>query len=546
MKKLFCSFFLIGFWGITLTFAQTKPIKNIIFMIPDGTSIDVLALARWYNNALPLAIDPYIRGLVKTHCSDTPIGDSAPTGSTYSTGHLSRTGFVATYPDSVMQGYNIVATDPKRRFSPMFTILEAAKMQGKSTGLVVTCFFPHATPADFSSHSQHRDNYDLLSRQMVYNNIDVVFGGGYSYLKPDKRMDKLDLVKVLNENKITFLQSPSQMQAFSGNRVWGLFAPQALKNDLDRNPAEEPSLAEMTKKAIDILSQNNNGFFMMVEGSKVDWSAHDNDAIGMVTEFLAFDKAVKVALDFAKDDGNTIVIVAPDHGNSGISIGNSKSNKGYDKLTLKELMNPLLNAKNTVEAINDLINSKSTPDQIRSVFANRYGVKNLTATEMNDIQACFGDQSTGNNSKSKKSAYALQKLTAEIFNRRTYIGFTTTGHTGEDVFLAIYSPEKNAPSGLMLNSEVNRYMQQTWSVNLDSLTDTYFVPHATVFEGYTQSIDSTDKFNRVLIVKSDKTILRIHENKNVVFVNEEEQKFSTLMVYNGISFYVPMSLRKLL
>jgi alkaline phosphatase len=546
MKKSFCLLFLIVFLGITSTFAQAKAIKNIIFMIPDGTSIDVLALARWYNNALPLAVDPYIRGLVKTHCSDTPIGDSAPTSSTYSTGHLSRTGFVATYPDSVMLGYNIVATDPKRQFSPMFTMLEAAKLQQKSTGLVFTCYFPHATPADFSAHSQHRDNYDLLSRQMVYNNIDVVFGGGSSFLKPDKRTDKLDLAKVLNENKITLLQTPSQMQAFSGNRVWGLFAPQALKNDLDRNPAEEPSLAEMTKKAIELLSQNKNGFFMMVEGSKVDWSAHDNDPIGMVTEFLAFDKAVKVALDFAKADGNTLVIVVPDHGNSGISIGNSKCNNGYDELTLKELMNPLLNAKNTVEAINDFINSKSTPDQIRSVFADRYGVNNLTTAEMDAIQACFGDQSTGGKPKSKKSAYALQKLTAEIFNRRTYIGFTTTGHTGEDVFLSIYSPENNAPTGLMLNSEVNRYMQQTWSVNLDSLTDTYFVPHATVFEGYTQSIDSTDKFNRVLIVKSGKTTLRIPENKNVVFVNEVEQKFPTLMVYNGISFYVPMSLRKLL
>jgi alkaline phosphatase len=545
MKKSFCSLFFVVFAGIASTFAQAKPIKNIIFMIPDGTSIDVLALARWYNNALPLAVDPYIRGLVKTHCSDTPIGDSAPTSSTYSTGHLSRTGFVATYPDSVMQGYNIVAPDPKRRFSPMFTILEAAKLQQKSTGLVFTCYFPHATPADFSAHSQHRDNYDLLSRQMVYNGIDVVFGGGSSFLKPDKRTDKLDLAKVLEENKITLLQTPSQMQAFAGNRVWGLFAPQALKNDLDRNPAEEPSLAEMTQKAIGILSQNKNGFFMMVEGSKVDWSAHDNDPIGMVTEFLAFDKAVKVALDFAKADGNTLVVVVPDHGNSGISIGNSKCNKGYDELTLKELMDPLLNAKNTVEAINDFINAKSTPDQIRSVFADRYGVRDLTAAEMESIQACFGDQSAGK-SKSKKSAYALQKLTAEIFNRRTYLGFTTTGHTGEDVFLAIYSPDGNAPTGLMLNSEVSNYLQRTWNVNLDSLTDTYYVPHTLVFEGFQQSIDSTDKFNRVLTVKSDKTTLRIPENKNVVFVNGKEQQFPTLMIYNGISFYVPLSLRKLL
>lgn len=545
MKKQYCSLLLMIFLGVASAFAQTIPIKNIIFMIPDGTSIDVLALTRWYNNGQLLAVDPYIRGLVKTHCSDTPIGDSAPTSSTYATGHLSRTGFVATYPDLVMDGYNIVSTDPKRQFSPMFTVLEAAKLQQKSTGLVFTCYFPHATPADFSGHSQHRDNYDLLSRQMVYNNIDVVFGGGSSFLKPDKRADKLDLTKVLDENKIILLKTPSQMQSFVGQRVWGLFAPQSLKNDLDRNPTEEPSLAEMTQKAIGILSQNKNGFFMMVEGSKVDWSAHDNDPIGMVTEFLAFDKAVKVAIDFAKADGNTLVIVVPDHGNSGISIGNAKSNKNYDKITLKQLMDPLLKAKNTVEAIHSFIDSNSTPDQIRGVFETRYGISDLTPQEMASIQACFNEKSS-EKSKSKKSAYALQKLTAEIFNQRSFIGFTTNGHTGEDVFIAIYDPRNNAPTGLMLNNEVNSYMQHAWNLNLDSLTDTYFVPHSVVFDGFAQSIDSTDKFNRVLIVKNQKTTLRIPENKNLVFVNGVEQKFPTLMVYNGIMFYVPMSLRKLL
>lgn len=534
----------ILFLVINNAFCQNKLIKNIIVMIPDGTSIDVLALARWYNNGNPLSVDPYIRGLVKTHCSDTPIGDSAPTGSTYATGHLSRTGFVATYPDSVMQGYDIIATDPKMAFSPMFTILEAAKINRKSTGIVVTSHFIDATPADFSAHSRYRRNFDLLSRQMVYNNIDVVFGGGYSFLKPDKRTDKLDLSTVLLENGFSIITTPSEMAASHSNKVWGLFAPQALKNDLDRDSNKEPSLAEMTQKSIQILSQNKEGFFMLVEGSKVDWSAHDNDPIGMVTEFLAFDKAVKVAIDFAKLDGNTLVIILPDHGNSGISIGNAKSSHHYDKIPLKKLMSPLLKAKNTTEAVSDFINSTSSPEQIRDVFATRYGVDDLTIEEMKSLQTCL--QINPKDSKDKKSALSLSKVTAEIFNRRTYFGFTTNGHTGEDVFIAIYSPENNAPTGLMLNSEVNKYMQNVWNVDLDSLTNTYFVPHSEVFKGFDQSIDSTDRFNKVLVVKNKKVTLRIPENKNLVFVNGVEQKYPTLMVYNGFSFYIPSSLRKLL
>lgn len=546
MKTKISTFLFALVVATTNIFGQNKPIKNIIIMIPDGTSIDVLALARWYNNSVPLAIDPYIRGLVKTHCSDTPIGDSAPTGSTYATGHLSRTGFVATYPDSVMQGMEIIATDPIKAFSPMFTIMESAKLMGKSTGLIVTCHFPHATPADFSSHSQNRDNYELLSKQMVFNNIDLVLGGGYNYIDPKKRNDKLDLTKLLIYRGYTLLKTPAELQSFNGLKAWGLFAPESLKNEMDRDPQAQPTLAEMTQKGIELLSKNENGFFMMVEGSKVDWSAHDNDPIGMVTEFLAFDKAVKIALDFAKTDGKTLVIIVPDHGNSGISIGNSKSNKTYDEITLKQLIGPLKAAKLTADAITELIDSNSTSEQIREVFAAQYGVNDLTANEIDTLQSYFRYKSMMKQGKLKRNPVVIQKLTATIITKRTYLGFTTYGHTGEDVFFAAYDPRNMAPTGLILNNQVNEFMQQTWNTNLDSLTNLFFAPHTEVFSGFNYSIDSTDRMNKVLMVKTQKTILRIPENQNFVFVNGIEKQYPTIMVYNGIRFYVPKSLRMLL
>ncbi len=527
------------------SFGQSRPIKNIIFMIPDGTSIDVLALSRWYNEN-PLALDPYIRGLVKTHSSDTPIGDSAPTGSTYATGHLSRTGFVSTYPDFEMKGMEIVATDPKKAFSPMFTILESAKLMGKSTGLVVTCHFPHATPADFSAHLQFRDNYEVLSKQMVHNNVDVVLGGGTNYLAPTLRKDKQDLYNVLVSRGYKLPKTPAEMNAVSGQKVWGLFAPESLSNDLDRDSTQQPSLAQMTAKGIELLSKNNNGFFLMVEGSKVDWSAHDNDPIGMVTEFLAFDRAVKVAMDFAKADGQTLVIVVPDHGNSGVSIGSAKSNKGYDRITLKELIEPLKKAKSTAEVIPNLIDSNSTSQQIRDVFSSHYGVNDLLDSEIDTLMSFFRPQTIQKDGKKKKNSFALVKITTKILNKRTFIGFTSYGHTGEDVFFAAYDPRGNAPTGLLLNTQVNEYMQQAWNTNLDSLTNLYFAPHGEVFSGFKTTIDSTDKLNRILVVTHKKKTIRIPENKNIVFVNGKEITYPTLMVYNGIQFYVPVTLRKLL
>lgn len=536
--------FVLSFSTITI-FGQGTSIKNIIIMIPDGTSIDLLSLSRWYNQN-PLAIDPYIRGLVKTHSSDAPIGDSAPTGSTYATGHLSRSGFVATYPDLMMKGMEVVATDPKKAFSPMFTILESAKLMGKSTGLVFTCHFPHATPADFSAHLQHRDNYEVLSKQMVYNNIDVVLGGGTNYLNPIRRKDKLDLYNVLVSRGYKLPKTPAEMASLTTSKVWGLFAPEALSNDIDRDSIQQPTLSQMTSKGIESLSKNQNGFFMMVEGSKVDWSAHDNDPIGMVTEFLAFDRAVKVAIDFAKKDGHTLLIVVPDHGNSGISIGNSKSNKKYDEISLKEIIQPFLNAKSTAEAIINLIDSSSSTDKIKEVFSSHYGVNDLLENEIDSLKSFFYSQSLVKEGNLKKNPFALVKLTAKIISKRTFVGFTTYGHTGEDVFFACYDPRNIAPTGLILNSQVNEFMQQAWNTNLDSLTNVYFVPHTQVFDGYNVTIDSTETNNKKLIVKNKKKSILIPENKNIVFFNGKEIEYPTLMVYNGIQFYVPISLRKLL
>jgi alkaline phosphatase len=267
----------------------------------------------------------------------------------------------------------------------------------------------------------------------------------------------------------------------------------------------------------------------------------------MVTEYLAFDKAVDAALNFAKADGHTLVIVVPDHGNSGMSIGNAKSSGKYDKITLKELMNPIIRAKNTVEIVTSLIDSSSTDAKIKDVFEVHYGINDLTNKELDSIHSYFLIGKPQKKESSKKYNGNLQTITAWIISSRSYIGFTTTGHTGEDVFIAIYDPRNMAPTGLIKNDEVNFYMQKALNnTNLDSLTNLYFAPHAAVFEGFNQTIDSSDVHNKILNVKSKKMTLQIPENKNIVIVNGVEQKFPTLMIYNGIQFYVPKSLRSLL
>lgn len=467
------------------SYSQSKQVKNIIMLIPDGASMDLLALSRWYKfgickqDACWLNIDPYITGLVKTHSSDAPIGDSAPTGSTYATGYLSRTGFVATYPTSSGKNRDLVPVDPKRAYQPLYTILEAAKLNGKSTGLVVTCQFPHATPADFSAHTPKRDKYFDISKQMVYNRLNVVFGGGTQYLSPEKRDDKEDLVSVLKQKNYKYITSKQEFNQInnSDSLVWGLFAPDALPYELDMDKSQIPTIAEMTQKSIDILSQNKKGFFLMVEGSKVDWAAHNNDPVGMVTEFLAFDDAVKAAIDFAKKDGNTAVVICPDHGNSGISIGGPRTRSGYDTLDAVSLTETLKNCSLTSEGIAKKVSGANTDQEIVNIF------KEYTKIDLNkeEIDAII---------KAKQSS-GLSKTIAKVVTDRSFMGFTTTGHTGEDVMLAVYHPNNYKISGVVQNSQVNDYMREiSGNVNLDELTNKYYSPDTLALKGLSWNISA--------------------------------------------------------
>ena len=522
-------------------------------MIPDGTSASVLTLSRLYKSGIGYAehqqigntslhIDPYICGLVKTHCSDAPIGDSAPTGSTFATGVVSQAGYVAAYPEKTEN--DIASVDPQLANTPAMTILEAAKLLGKSTGLAVTVEFPHATPADFSSHTSNRGDYKSIVSQMVKNHIDVVFGGGINHLN-DENKDYLQ-----KNGWEVILGDYNRFNSFSGEKVWGLFAPSDLPYDLDRDKTTCPSLKEMTEKAISSLSKNENGFFLMVEGSKVDWAAHDNDPIAIVTEFLAFDEAVKVAIDFAKKDGNTAVIICPDHGNSGLSIGGPATSSGYSKIPKNNFIAPLINSKTTLGRFAQIVSNKNnTETSLKQDLSDYFGINNLTSDELKMLLEAVKINPKSNRIEQNKVKNAVTKL----FNSRTSLGFTTTGHTGEDVFLGVYHPTGDILSGVRHNVEVNEYMQQLFGIeNLAASTKKYFCGHHTLFPA--------DQY-KCAILKNDGTpILQVTSNKtkktvslkaydNVALVNKKTSvPFQTVFVYMGKrnEFFIPQEIKKLI
>ena len=494
--------------------------KNVIVMIPDGMSVEASTLARWIDDDNTLNMDDMATGLMKTNNANTPIADSAPAGTAMATGVKTESPFVGTAPTSAgMPGAEDF--DPARAKFPVANHIEAAERQGRSTGIISTSNVQHATPADFSAHHPNRNNYDALAEQQVFQDMEVVLGAGSKSLEATNRGDKEDLVTEIKNLGYDYVTTPEAMKASTADKLWGMFDPSALANDWDRDPAKEPSLAEMTDKAIQILSKNEKGFFLMVEGSKVDWSAHANDPMGIVSETLAFDAAVGVAKEFALNNPNTVVIAASDHGNSGITIGNLDTTKGYDKKPLELFTSILKQSKLTGEGAAALLNEDRS--NAAQVAKDAFGI-DLTEEEIAFVKSEKGADS------------AFGKIVAQ----RSGIGFTTGGHTGGDVALYCLATGDVKPlMGSVHNSEFGRYIENIMGSDLDKLSSELFIYSRDAFTAKGAEIEfNWNDGNPVLEVSKDGVKYEFPTYRNYAIVNGEKVQFDGLTIFNGEKIFV--------
>ncbi|MDR1156311.1 MAG: alkaline phosphatase [Bacteroidales bacterium] len=517
-----------------------KPVRNLIVMIPDGTSIGVVSAARWYqmyNRHIDrLNLDPWLCGTVSTFCAAAPIGDSAPTTSCYMTGIPSKEGFVSTYPP--VTGREIIPLDASMAYQPLATVLEAARiLQNKATGLVVTCEFCHATPADCAAHCYQRGNYKFVAPQMVYNDLDVMFGGGSSIITQDMQ----DYFKA---NGTTLIRDDiRQFNSYSGDgKLWALFGKMEHPYDLDRDTAAIPSLEAMTRKALALLSKNPNGFFLMVEGSNVDRAAHANDPVGCITEFLAFDRAVGAAVEFAVENGETAIVILPDHGNSGFTIG--RRGCGNSSSTVEDLFGAVSQYKKTYGAIADIL--RTTPaGQVAGVFKQYTGV-DLSGEERKNLLASKDYSHPGDYTQAS-DAKDLRTNVMNLLNARTCFGFTSGSHTGEEVFLAAFHPAGDVPMGFTANVDINRYLCRVMglTVSLPELTAKIFARHTDVLKGYDCSIDVKGEFP-VLTVRKGKNTLVARAFSSVAYLNGKPVNLGSVTVYvdKTDTFYLPSDLLK--
>lgn len=281
-------------------------IHNVILLIGDGMGLSHVFAAMTANNDRLYMDEMPVVGLQKTKAKDKFRTDSAGAGSALATGKKTN--------------YGSIGVDDNDQ--PNASILEYAAGNGYATGLVAASKITHATPAAFIAHVSARNQYDDIANFFVSDSIDVFLGGGAFDF--DKRKDGKNLLPALEAKGFQIVTDMAELEKIRKGKVAGLFAG----GHLTTYPKRGEFLVDGTKKAIELLDQNKKGFFLMVEGSEIDWAAHDNDLGATVEEVLDFDRAVGAALKFAAKDGHTLVIVTADHETGGLSIVNGDIEHG--------------------------------------------------------------------------------------------------------------------------------------------------------------------------------------------------------------------------
>lgn len=285
---------------------KRKP-KNVILMIGDGMGHNQVFAAYTANGGkLNLQNCTHV-GLVKTKPAKKFTTDSAAAGTALACGKKTRNGAVGVD----VEGKALV------------NIREKSEELGKTTGLVSTSSITHATPASFVAHQPKRGMYEAIANDFLKSNIDVFIGGGKKHFT--HRKDSLDLVEELKLNGYQVSEDINEMVQIKEGKLAGLTAWE------HNNPVTEgrgDMLIKATQTAINILDNNKKGFFLMVEGSQIDWAGHQNNTSYLVSEMLDFDKAIGAALAFAVQDRETLIIVTADHETGGFAVKDGSFTEG--------------------------------------------------------------------------------------------------------------------------------------------------------------------------------------------------------------------------
>lgn len=430
-----------------------KKAKNIIVLVSDGMSTGTLNMtdiflsrqngknSNWINLYKENKVS---RGLMDMASAHSIVTDSSAASSSWGGGFRVKNGVL-----------NI--GENGEEYLPIW---QKFKQSGKMTGCVTTVPVTHATPAGFCVNSKSRNSQPEIAEKYLRFKLDIIMGGGQSYFDPNLREDKKDLYTLYKNVGYQVIKSRSEMLAITHEKpVLGVFSEDGLPYSIDRrnmNESEQktPTLAEMTQKAIECMKNHKNGFVLQVEAGKVDWAAHANCIAGLIHDQIAFDEAIDVALKYAENDKETLVIITTDHGNANPGIIYGKhANNNFDSIQ---------NYKHTNEWILNGINPTSTLSQIieRVEYANGF---NLTQDEAQTLLNYYK-----NLEKDEDGLYNYRKLPYKVFSEmqksRNSVGWISMDHSADYVEIAMYGPGSELHIPFMKNTDLHYLMLQAAEV----------------------------------------------------------------------------------
>lgn len=454
--------------------------RNLVFMVSDGMGPASLSLTRSYRQyveGLPiddvLVLDQHFWGSSRTRSSNSLVTDSAAGATAFSCGKKSYNGAVGVTPD----------------YEPCGTVLEAAKRAGYHTGLVVTTDIVDATPASFSAHVVMRLLEDEIALQQIGEGVlgrqvDLMLGGGRCFFLPNStegscRADDVDVVKIAKEKHgWGYTDNRQGFDALKGGDnvdlpFFGLFAATDFPFVIDRENHTDiyPTLVEMAKTALRALEKatadSDKGFFLMIEGSRIDHAGHYNDPAAQVREVLEYDATFKAVLDFIEEsDTETVLVATSDHETGGLGTAITKPGhlpryNWYPKALAKAKSSTEYLALKYLEHLSTLHPSTSK-DTLKKWINEELIISGLGITDATDVELSLIAQQPVN---------ALVTM-CDMISLRAHVGWSTHGHTAVDV--NIYSsggPGTEKLRGNVENIEIGKFLREYLEVDLEEITE---------------------------------------------------------------------------
>lgn len=436
--------------NLTFSTSDTKQTeaKNIIFLVADGMAIQTMSIADEFQNYVHgrrsywqwlMNQDFAHTGLQQTASLTGVVTDSSAASSAWGSGQHIWNAQVNQYPDET-------------KLTPISHIMSSA---GVKVGLVTTTRITHATPAGFGVSVYDRDNEDLIATEYLTSGADVLMGGGSRHFDPTKRKDKEDVYAKFAAQGFKILKTREDLMAYKGGKVVGTFSSSHVPYSIDRDNDPEiaktvPTLAEMTRAAIMALKDGPKGFLLQVEGGRVDHAGHANDLAGIVFDQIAFEEAVKVAVEFAIQDKNTLVVITTDHATGGPSL-NGDGDEYFD----------------TTGALRSFANFKASYEVMVPKFGKEPTAKSVAAA----VEECLGYRLSGAEAVAIASGYkddspfAVSRLLGwnggtmgAVLGNHSRVMWTSGNHTSDHCLVTAVGPGSEFFLGLNPNVSYFNHM----------------------------------------------------------------------------------------